>query len=949
MKGNENMHQNIKKTISALLSVIIILGMFSISIIALEADNELIDISKSDTAVSQTIEDITKCSSDEIVEVENLREANVKHYRLPDGSYKAVVYSHSIHRKDEHGKWIDIDNNITPKTVDGVKQYATPDNRLIFKENNDGCPVLVLADTEYSVTMEFVENNTTSTVRQRKHSVPIIKNSTQSDIDTAKVRSIEETACNNNQSSIKYENVKTDTDIEYVLIGNDIKENIILNSVSDTYTYVFNLSLNGLTPILNDDGSISLINNKENTMQYLIPAPYMYDSAGATSSNVTYTLIKTDSQSYTLTVSADDEWINSEDRVFPVTIDPTIQYDGVVFDTYISSNYKDTNYGSSEKVWISSTQTAFILIETPDIPAGSTIINATLNLPFYYYSSVTDGYVKVCAYEILYPWYEDEITWNIANENPNLGISKSRLSSTKMNAEDSNGIDDPGIATLNISTLMQKWINGRENNGIAIKYYDPDSTNLSVIVKSWEVNDSPESYYVVEYYPPIDATLTTYQMGVGGVQQANYSTYPTAMSATWKSSHTDVATIDSDGIITAHKQGSTLITASCYDINTNSTYTDSEVLYVYDSTGIKNDTKYYIMNTGSKRLLSLESASDSLLTNVSTSPRSSSNLSHWTVKQLSDGRYKFISDYSSTGKCLDVTKGNVDIYNDNGAEYTKFSIERVATGGNKGLYIIKYGYNYVAQDANYNVYITDTRSSSIYWSFMAVNKRYAELFCHDYNYINDSGNERHFDTSKNYEYFKDVFRGLDYSSISYKNPNSSDAYRYLRRDDDIFVYMGHGGSGRIAFAKEGNSITGRILADSNMNFSSISPYYISDLDDNELALSRCVIYLGCSTGTFYTNGTKRYNLIDSTYDKGAHFVLGTTETLYTIQINNWMEYFLDEIKAGNNIQDAIINANLTLGDIEVPYTKDDGSDAYKLVYGLPTYCVGDSTQYLNIQ
>ena len=56
-----------------------------------------------------------------------------------------------------------------------------------------------------------------------------------------------------------------------------------------------------------------------------IPAPVMFDSSSvAQSSNaVTYTLTQTNN-GYTLTMTADANWINAADRVYPVTIDPVV-------------------------------------------------------------------------------------------------------------------------------------------------------------------------------------------------------------------------------------------------------------------------------------------------------------------------------------------------------------------------------------------------------------------------------------------------------------------------------------------------------------------------------------------------------------------------------------------------------------------------------------------------
>lgn len=46
-------------------------------------------------------------------EDETLRDENIKHFKLLDGTTKAVVYSQAVHYKDGDGKWIDIDNALT--------------------------------------------------------------------------------------------------------------------------------------------------------------------------------------------------------------------------------------------------------------------------------------------------------------------------------------------------------------------------------------------------------------------------------------------------------------------------------------------------------------------------------------------------------------------------------------------------------------------------------------------------------------------------------------------------------------------------------------------------------------------------------------------------------------------------------------------------------------------
>ena len=67
----------------------------------------------------------------DMFEIETMREENVKHYRLSDGSYRAISYDRPIHVKDQKGNWQEIDNTLI---FDG-KNYETKDKRVSFNKN----------------------------------------------------------------------------------------------------------------------------------------------------------------------------------------------------------------------------------------------------------------------------------------------------------------------------------------------------------------------------------------------------------------------------------------------------------------------------------------------------------------------------------------------------------------------------------------------------------------------------------------------------------------------------------------------------------------------------------------------------------------------------------------------------------------------------------------------
>ena len=61
-------------------------------------------------------------------EIESMREENVKHLRLEDGTFLAVVYGDLVHRKSSEGEWEEIDNSLYE--INGA--LSTSDSRVEF-------------------------------------------------------------------------------------------------------------------------------------------------------------------------------------------------------------------------------------------------------------------------------------------------------------------------------------------------------------------------------------------------------------------------------------------------------------------------------------------------------------------------------------------------------------------------------------------------------------------------------------------------------------------------------------------------------------------------------------------------------------------------------------------------------------------------------------------------
>ena len=127
-------------------------------------------------------------------------------------------------------------------------------------------------------------NNTPLTIEDAV-SLPV------SDLEEASLEKAVRAGMENTVSTVTYREALRDTDFSYQLIGRSLKENIILRKTKSSYTYRFLLQTEGLTLVLDKESREILAKDPETEETiYRIPAPVMYDAAGADSTAVGYEL-----------------------------------------------------------------------------------------------------------------------------------------------------------------------------------------------------------------------------------------------------------------------------------------------------------------------------------------------------------------------------------------------------------------------------------------------------------------------------------------------------------------------------------------------------------------------------------------------------------------------------------------------------------------------------------
>ena len=226
------------------------------------------------------------------------------------------------------------------------------------------------------------------------------------------------------------------------------------------------MKLKGLSATLVADGSVILADEETGVTVYTIPAPYMYDAAGEYSGAVQYALTQKNSK-YTLTVTADADWINSEGRAFPVTVDPTIGTGTSQVNVYISSASPSSSFsGNTTYAGIDASGNNYIslnkITQFTSLPENVVITEAHMIFSGLYAGT---GDFPLYLSRVTTNW-DDTVTYNDYTDG-----------SLSISGTVTDYVWAPGATTysFDITTLLQGWIDQSiPNYGVAI--YAPSGT-----------------------------------------------------------------------------------------------------------------------------------------------------------------------------------------------------------------------------------------------------------------------------------------------------------------------------------------------------------------------------------------------------------------------------------------------------------------------------------------
>ncbi|MBR5474720.1 MAG: DNRLRE domain-containing protein, partial [Lachnospiraceae bacterium] len=397
-------------------------------------------------------------------EIIEKRTETTKTFHMSDGSFIAADYGKAVHYADENGVWRDYDNTwqfcAASADEDSVAGYGNKaaDVRIKLANNSNSSNLLKLTFGDYKVSMHLVDADKSKAL-ELYHAM---EKPEGNDIDAA-------STLHKFSSGAIYKDILPDVDLEYIISGGTVKENIIIKDTADSYIYTFELKLHGLTPSVDPDGNILLQDETTDETQLIIPAGYMYDANGAYSDAVSYNITHQNGKKYTLTVTVDADWVNTDERAFPVTVDPTVDVIAKcksTEDTYITQNAPTLNSYSRAEVLAgyygnnTSLECHALVCPTdfPVLPESSVIIDAEIRL-MHMTNGTEYGSVTIAAKEIAAQWNSKTVTWNTKPTYGNIIYDYVTV----------DGSTEGTYISFDVTSLAQKWYNDpATNNGVAL-------------------------------------------------------------------------------------------------------------------------------------------------------------------------------------------------------------------------------------------------------------------------------------------------------------------------------------------------------------------------------------------------------------------------------------------------------------------------------------------------
>lgn len=426
-------------------------------------------------------------STDSGVELTGKRTATSETFRLPDGRLTTRIYEAPIHYRDQGNDWKPIDNTLRQHS-DGAVRNGSNRFDLVLPRRIDEAPVR-LSTGEHWVSVKLLGHRT-------------------------KEPELSGTAA-------AYEATDSDLKLHFTSLPTGLKEDIEIADPSAPNTFDFELrASDGLEPRLTARGAVEF-RNPEDRAVVVLPAPVMLDSnpeRPSISRQVAYSLSSPENGNWRLQVAADRAWLEEDERIWPVRIDPSLHVPTPALDCIIGGNGAEEGLGgfcSFPELYAASGYGGFdfklrslLRFDLSTIPANSHVTEAALGVHAPSAVTNTNGLevrrvTKTWTSAANWKKYSSSGLW--AKYGGDYTADGSEILTSERGSQ-------PGWWEFaeKLTPLVQGWISGSmANQGVLLKLRDEDASGterIATFESSAAADQSKRPNLSVTYYPPAPST-----------------------------------------------------------------------------------------------------------------------------------------------------------------------------------------------------------------------------------------------------------------------------------------------------------------------------------------------------------------------------------------------------------------------------------------------------------
>ena len=414
-----------------------------------------------------------------------------KTYKKDSTHYVTVINSTKKTFTDENGDEKEYDLSLIPSNPESGNEVELPTADEIRDAGLD--IVYSPRETDVKVTLPAnVTDETGITVENNGNSIEFFP--LEGDYGNATIK----------DNALLYNSVQEDIDVQYEINENGVKEGIILQSWTGVNEFNYSFYKKGYSAYI-DNNRVYVCNKGDDIPLFIISAPRMIDSNGEESSDIDVTLSQIGG-SYIVTLTADSDWLSAPERMYPVTVDPTIEVPtdniievttSTIHGTYHGAGYGYAGYITARMTGVPGAKDIgrsrmYFQINYDFrglIPSEAKIDSATLNV--YQYGNYSNTTAEYVCYRIKDAWDPYSLTWD---------------NSVGLNLEPSGeGCYSPaykGMHNFDIRETVNNWVQGlQDNNGLVVMatdeaaigscFYTPASTGTGGQVDfSWDKRPS---------------------------------------------------------------------------------------------------------------------------------------------------------------------------------------------------------------------------------------------------------------------------------------------------------------------------------------------------------------------------------------------------------------------------------------------------------------------------